>query len=136
WLGLWVRTAYDERPRLLPLLLLGALPSILVYEKLNNVVLLGPLAVMMFVADPEDRARRGTAMTIGFLIGLIPFVLVNVLGHGISFQAAVQPNRGASAADLAAFVTDILALGDGNAARELVLGVHSAAWMRAPEILF
>jgi hypothetical protein len=138
WLGLWVRTAFDERPGRLSLLLLGAIPSFLVYEKLNNVVLVGPLAVMMLVADRDVRGKRAATITIGFLIGLIPLVLVNLLGHGISFRAIVQqrPAGIASTADIAAFVLAVVGLGNGDVMREYILGVRSAAWIRTSELVF
>jgi hypothetical protein len=141
WLGLWIRTAIDERPGQVPLLLLGAIPSFLVYEKLNNVVLLGPLAVMavmIVAADRDARVRRAATIAAGFLIGLIPFALVNLIGHGISFRATVyqQPAGGTSAADVARFVMGILALGDGDVMRRYILDVPSAAWVRTAELVF
>jgi len=135
WIGLWVRTAKDAQAGPLPLLLLGAIPSLLIYEKLNNVVLAGALAVMMVVADREVRAKRAATMAAGFLVGLVPLALVNVLGHGISFHATVEHSNGSlSAADVAAFVPNVLALGDGDAMRAYILGVHSPPWMRTAEL--
>ncbi|MBZ5555733.1 MAG: fibronectin type III domain-containing protein [Acidobacteriia bacterium] len=138
WLGLWIRTSADERPGSLSLLLLGAIPSFLVYEKLNNVILLGPLAVMMVVAERDARVRRAATIAAGFLIGLIPFALVNLIGHGISFHATVnqQPSGGTSAADVARFVLDVLALGDGDEMKQYILGVPSVAWARITELVF
>src|SRR5262249_37420242 len=72
----------------------------------------------------------------GCLIGLIPFALVNILGHGISFRATAPQTRGGTAADLAAFVPNVLTLGTGDPTTSFVLGVQSPAWTHEAEIAF
>ena len=125
WLGVWLRSEVVERPGRTTWLLLGAIPSFLVYEKLNNVVLVGALVVMTLLADRQVRRTRALTIAIGFLVGLLPFVLVNWLGHGISFRAAVQQQNTAS---VTALVLGVMTLGDGSAMRTFILGTDSPAW--------
>lgn len=133
WLGLWVRSEAVEPPGRTTWLLLGAIPSFLVYEKLNNVVLVGALAVMTLLGGRQPRRTRALTIAIGFLIGLLPFVLVNWLGRGISFRAAVQQQN---AANVMALVLGVMSLGDGSAVRAFILGTDSAAWTRWAELAF
>jgi hypothetical protein len=133
WLGVWLRSEVLERPGRTTWLLLGAIPSFLVYEKLNNVVLVGALAVMTLLTGRQVRRTRTLTIAIGFLLGLLPFALVNWLGHGISFRAAVQQQN---AANVAALVLGVMTLGDGNEVRTFILGTDSAAWIRQAELGF
>jgi hypothetical protein len=133
WLGLWLRSEVVERFRRMTWLLLGAIPSFLVYEKLNNVVFVGALAVTTLLAGRQVRRTRALTMAIGFLVGLLPFVLVNWLGHGVSFRAAVKQQNADS---ITALVLGIMTLGDGSAMRDFILGTDSAAWARQAELGF
>jgi hypothetical protein len=132
WIGLWIRTAAEERPRTALLLLLGAVPAFLIYEKLNNVVLLAPLAVMLAVGG-RPRLRRAAVAAIGFAIGLVPFAVVNAIGRGVSFAAARQPLPEGPAASVARYAVSTLELPAGDVIRAYILGVHAPLWMRAAE---
>lgn len=133
WLGLWLRSEVVERPGRTTWLLLGAIPSFLVYEKLSNVVLVGALAVITLLAGRHVHRSRALTIAIGFLVGLLPFVLANWLGHGISFRAAVRQEN---AANVTALVLGVMSLGDGSAIRTFILGTDSRAWTRRAELGF
>ncbi len=127
WLGAWFRVEARDQVSPRSTFVLGAIPAFLVYEKLSNVVFLVPLAIAVLFT-PRLRTRRSYLLLgVGFVAGLLPFAIVNVLGDGISFHAArsALPARGS----LLDYAGSLLSLGSGAAVRTFILGVETPGWV-------
>ncbi len=94
WLALLVREeeAEDSSPR--RLFWLGFLPAFSVFEKLSNVVLLGPLALFLFLSRKRLGVARLQPLGVGLAIGLLPLGLVNLLSGGLSFRTRCRARPG------------------------------------------
>ena len=140
WLGAWIRSESPTGRRSMWLFLMGFLPAFLIYEKLNNVVMLGPLALALLLSGGEPLRRRILPAAAGFVAGLIPFILVNVLGNGISFEeygrATGVQFEGSIWDGMISFLGSFFAMGDGQEVRQFILGVPPADWRHGLEIVF
>jgi hypothetical protein len=141
WLGIWIREEFEEVPGAAGWVLLGFIPAFSIYEKLSNVVLIGPLAVATLLSGKRFFARRVVSASLGFLAGLVPLAVVNLLAGGISLRAYREFSAKAASGnflpgEIFSFFHGFLSLGDGQAVRRFILGVPSVPWVHVLEISF
>jgi hypothetical protein len=141
WLGIWVREGFEEVPGTAVWGLLGFIPAFSVYEKLNNVVLLGPLALAVLLSGKKFFVRRVVSASVGFLVGLIPLAVVNLVTGGISFGAYQEFSAKAASGELAlaemlTFFNGFFSMGDGQGVRHFIMGVQPVPWIHLLEISF
>jgi hypothetical protein len=132
WLGIWLRDENDARDSSIRPFLLGFLPALLVFEKLNNVVLLGPLA-WFFLLTGRRSPRRVALIGAGFLAGLVPLAVTNLLFDGVSLKAyrwgaSIPTGDEVSFKGMFKFLVNYLVLGDGRKAKSFILGVSDKHW--------
>jgi CDP-diglyceride synthetase len=85
--------------------------------------------------------RRVVSASVGFLVGLIPLAVVNLLTGGISFRAYREFSAKAVSddfhlAEISSFLGGFLSLGDGQGVRHFVLGVQPVPWIHVLENSF
>ena len=139
WLGIWIRAEAEETTGTALWVLLGFLPAFSVYEKLNNVVLIGPLALAVLLSGKRLFVKRFVAVSLGFLAGLVPLAVVNLATGGISYRAYLGSSSGSVSGgfpypEVIPFLKGFLSLGAGHEVRQFILGVPSVAWGDALEI--
>src|SRR5260370_25965260 len=117
WLGLWLRANERCAATTAQVILLGALPGLLLWEKLHYAIFLPAAAAMLF-ASPAVRVRW-RALIAGGGLGALPLLLINVFFRFLSFRNLAAPR---APRPLAQYVFDVLALGAGHGARGLILG--------------
>jgi hypothetical protein len=138
WIALWISQELSRKLDGARTFLLGAIPSLLIYEKLSNVVFLVALLVAVLM-DKQRRSRRQlTMLSAGFAVGAIPFGFVNWIGRGISFAQISAGSLPPSSFEKLPFwrmVKVVLGLGTGQEARNIFLGSLPEWAVKYPEAL-
>lgn len=136
WLAAWLREEFDERKSSVTAFVLGFVPSLLVYEKLNNVVFFLPLAAIILQSKERRTFQYLKILIGGLVVGALPFILVNVMTDGISFrqigsQSSVELTGRLS---FITFAKIFLGLGAGQEVKSFVLGDVPTRWIKYAEI--
>jgi hypothetical protein len=120
WLGLWLRASERGAASTAEAILLGALPGLLLWEKLHYAIFL-PAAAAMLLASPAVRVRW-RALIAGGVLGALPLLLINAFFRFLSFRGVVAEHAPRSLASFSHYALDMLALGAGYGARSFILG--------------
>lgn len=129
WLGVWLRMGSAGSCLAGDAFLFGVFPGLSIFERLNNVVLLGPMIPMFLVACQTTFWRRVIPAVLGFLVGLAPLIAVNIIAGGISLHSSMTQaplTLDLVRAKMPLFLFKFLAMGEGAEARRYYLGTASA----------
>jgi hypothetical protein len=129
WAGIWVREEANGEASSAGSFFLGFIPALCLYEKLSNVVFFGPLLILLVVSRRERLSLRVMPALLGFLLGMVPLIFVNILTGGISFSASSHMSTAPFTlsllfAPLAKFLFEFVSMGDGQQAVKFFLGVE------------
>lgn len=140
WLGVWIKMESASSIRPADAFFFGLLPAVSLYEKLSNVVLIAPLALVICLTGNEYYRRFKFTILSGLLVGLIPLLWVNVVAPGISFEVALDSGRSSDYMHIFAqapnFLMEMIKLGAGDQVRSFILDYGVPAWIQLAEATF
>jgi hypothetical protein len=134
WLGLWLRANERGVATTAEAILLGALPGLLLWEKLHYAIFL-PAAVAMLLANPPVRVRW-RALIAGGVLGALPLLLINLFFRFLSFRGVAGEHTPRGLASFPPNAFNMLGLGAGYGARYFILGPPRRKGWATPRRLF
>lgn len=137
----WLSIEYGKPSNLL-FGLSGLLVGIAIFEKLSSIVLLAPLGLLLATSRKRGKTAFAAA-ALGLAVGAGPLLLVNFASYrsaGLFVSLAGLDDSGGAfrIADAPGYVFQLLSLGQGTAARELILGGSGSplsGWLEAALML-
>ena len=139
WLGLWIKLESAPAIRRTDAFFFGLIPAFSLYEKLSNVAFLGVFALACLSGNERIRRYRRPVIR-GFLVGLSPFLLVNVLKKFVSFRKAFVSLGSSHYAGVFSsapkFFEEMLSLGAGDTVRGFILDYPIPTWIQRAELAF
>jgi hypothetical protein len=140
WLGLWIKLESAPSIRRVDAFFFGLLPAFSVYEKLSNITFLSVFALVLCLSKRERYRKHRLPILVGFLIGLSPLILVNLLKPAISFKQALNAGRSTDFMQVVSripmFLSDTLSLGAGDMVRGFIMDYPIPIWTQRAELAF
>lgn len=122
FIALWISVVF-RGPSGWKYVLIGFVVGISIFEKLSSAVMVVPLLIFL-LASRKYLRRSWLFSGLGLLAGILPLLLINAASflHGFGFVSLTNVGDGVEKLPLKDYLTQILQFGQGDQARQWILG--------------